>query len=69
MNTAAEKQALQNFADKFGMTVHIYYQNDRRKKDQYFLNLNNETISPDLDYMELNHFLLGWDRCLNNAKN
>ena len=54
-----KKQALQNFADNFGLKVNDYLPNDRRKKQKYFLTKNGTSISPKLDYNGINHFLLG----------
>lgn len=60
-----ELQALQNSADDLGLTVHQKYINDKRKTiGLYFANKGNETVSPVLDYEQLNHFLLGWRKCL-----
>lgn len=59
-----ELQALQNSADDLGLTVHQKYINDKRKTiGLYFANKGNETVSPVLDYDQLNHFLLGWRTC------
>jgi len=59
METTTKKQALQNFADNFGLEVNDYLSNDRRKKQKYFLTKNGTSISPKLDYNGINHFLLG----------
>lgn len=59
-----ELQALQNAADDLGLTVHQKYINDKRRTiGLYFANKGNETVSPVLDYDQLNHFLLGWHKC------
>lgn len=58
-----ELQALQNavnYADITGLNVHEYLFQDKRKSlKKYFLQIGHETISPVLDYENLNHFLLG----------
>ena len=59
-----EKQSLQNFANKFGMVVKEQVQGDKRRKNAYYLVLDGWILSPALDYIRLNHFLLGWDRCV-----
>jgi len=56
-----EIQALQNAADKIGLTVHEKWQEDKRKTlKKYFAQKGQVTVSPVLDYENLNHFLLGW---------
>ena len=61
--TAREQESLQNFANRFNMKVHVRNYEDKRKKNTYFLEEGNETISPCLDYTGLNNFLLGYLRC------
>jgi len=64
MNTITELQALQNAANVIGLTVYEKCQNDKRKTlKRYFANRGDETVSPVLDYEQLNHFLLGWIKC------
>ena len=61
MENLKELQALQNFADKFNLSVKTYNFEDKRKKLKYIL-VNEKTkcsISPILDYKGINHFLLG----------
>ena len=55
-----EIQALQNAADHVGLIVHAQYSEDRRKKQRYFCTLKGTSISPKLDYNDLNHFILGY---------
>jgi hypothetical protein len=63
METNTEIQYLQNAADDLGLVVHEKAIDDRRKKvKRYFANKGNETVSPVLDYEQLNHFLAGWRR-------
>ena len=52
-------ESLQNFANRFGLVVHIQTHEDKRKKDLYFLQQGTRTVSPPLDYDGLNHFMLG----------
>jgi hypothetical protein len=51
--------ALQNFADNFGLTVKHYIFPDARKKVKYILVKNKTSISPPLNYEGINAFLLG----------
>lgn len=65
MNNISELEALQNAATGCGLTVYEKPAYDKRKTiKKYFANLGNETVSPVLDYEQLNHFILGWARCL-----
>lgn len=64
METQTELQALQNAANATnieGIKVHEYLMDDKRKTiKKYFVNVpNNGTISPKLDYEQMNHFLIG----------
>ena len=61
-----ETEALQNFATTLGLKVNIWYPEDKRVKPTYFLTLDGISISPCLDYSNLNHFMLGWNNCLKN---
>ena len=57
-----ELQALQNAADSVklpGLQVHAKIFEDKRKSNKYFLQYGNNTISPVLDYSNMNHFILG----------
>lgn len=55
-----ELTALQNAADNIGATVHEKYQEDKRKTlKKYFLTTDGTSISPVLDYEQLNCFILG----------
>ena len=57
-----EIQALQNAADSVklpGLQVHAKIFEDKRKSKKYFLQYGNNTISPVLDYSNMNHFILG----------
>ena len=58
-----ELEALQNAADKCGLVVHEWHHLDRRKKiKHYFATKDGISISPSLDYEQLNFFLLGYIR-------
>lgn len=58
-----ELEALQNAAAELGLTIHQKYPNDKRQTlKRYFAQRDQETVSPVLDYEQLNHFLLGWIR-------
>ena len=58
-----ELQALQNAVSNFpGLQIHEKYFEDKRKTTKkYFLHnhITGETISPVLDYENINHFILG----------
>lgn len=59
-------EALQNavnYANLPGLSVHEKYFEDKRKTTKkYYLNFNNGTISPVLDYENINHFILGFSK-------
>ena len=60
-----EIEALQNMADGTGLTVHERHQQDKRRTvKMYFAQLGTATVSPVLDYANMNHFLLGWREAL-----
>lgn len=60
----AELFCLQNAADSIGLTIHEKFQEDRRKTvKMYFATKNGASVSPVLDYENLNSFLLGWINC------
>ena len=49
-----------------GISVHQKVYDDKRKTtNRYFLQLGNTTISPSLDYENMNHFILGFKKGLN----
>ena len=65
MNT--ELESLQNAANRIGLTIHKRFTDDKRKTvKMYFAQKGNETVSPTLDYEQLNHFLLGWTKGVNS---
>lgn len=60
----SEIQALQNAVNSCaaltGMRVNEKMQNDRRRTVKYyFLSLNGTSVSPSLDYENMNHFIHG----------
>ena len=63
MNTTARIEALNNALRYFGLKniiLHEKQYSDKRKKvSKFFLQNGAETISPVLDYNEMNHFILG----------
>ena len=57
-----EIQALQNAADSVklpGLQVHAKIFEDKRKSKKYFLQYGSRTLSPVLDYSNMNRFILG----------
>ena len=59
----SERMTLQNAANQIDCFVHIKKDEDKRKTvNKYFLTRNGETVSPVLDYTQMNHFILGWIR-------
>lgn len=61
--TENQKQALQNALNNFNISfnLHVKISEDRRKADRFFLmdHTNRESVSPVLDYNQMNHFILG----------
>lgn len=73
MKSLEQLQALQNMANSANsrITVHLrpYYDDNRRTVPKFYANIGNVTISPTLDYSNLNHFLLGYSSAAKiNAK-
>jgi hypothetical protein len=60
-----ELTALQNFEknlnSEFNLNIKIklWYHQDQRKKAKFILTKNDTSISPALNYDNMNHFLLG----------
>ena len=57
-----ELTALQNAADSVklpGLQVHAKIFEDKRKSKKYFLQYGSRTLSPVLDYSNMNSFILG----------
>jgi len=66
----AELQSLQNSANTLGLIIHEKFTQDKRKTTKmYFATKNGYLVSPNLDYSNLNNFLLGWHHCLKVANN
>ena len=63
METNTQLEALNNAVVSMnleGLEVLQYIQHDDRKKiGKFFLRLNGTSISPILNYNEMNHFILG----------
>ena len=63
METTAQLNALNNALSYFGfknVILHEKQYSDKRKKvSKFFLQCGVKTISPVLDYNEMNHFILG----------
>ena len=63
MKTNTQLEALNNALQYFGfknVILHEKQYSDKRKKvSKFFLQQGAETISPVLDYNEMNHFILG----------
>ena len=63
METTTQLEALNNALSYFGIinfVLHEKQYSDKRKKvSKFFLQQGAETISPVLDYNEMNHLILG----------
>ena len=63
METNTQLEALNNLMSYFGLKniiLHEKQYSDKRKKvSKFFLQQGAKTISPVLDYNEMNHFILG----------
>ena len=63
METNTKLEALNNGLSYFGLKnviLHEKQYSDKRKKvSKFFLQQGAKTISPELDYNEMNHFILG----------
>ena len=65
MNTQEKAQSLQNAANNLGLFVHIKHETDKRKKTPlFFFFFNGVSISPVLDYSNMNHFILGYSKAV-----
>ena len=66
MKTVNEIQALRNaltVSEIENMEVHEQLTQDKRKSiGKYFLTINKTSISPVLNYEQMNHFILGFNR-------
>lgn len=64
MESKTEFEVLQNLAKSLNLKVHTKMNYDKRiKKNYYFLSHNGESISPVLDYENLNSFIIGYKNC------
>ena len=65
MNAQQQMEALQNALNYFGLEnviLHEKQYSDKRKKvSKFFLQQGAKTISPVLNYNEMNNFILGMD--------
>ena len=63
MNAQQQREALENALNSFGLTEITVYpklsQDKREKKPKFFLNNGFQTISPFLDYENMNYFIMG----------
>lgn len=66
IQSITEFQALQNAANSLnieGLIIHERQPNDKRNTvKKYFLQHGGRTISPNLDYDQMNHFILGMNQ-------
>lgn len=64
-----EIQSLQNFGDALNLQIHEKFSEDKRKTvKKYFATLNGISVSPVLDYEQLNCFMIGWKKGSEEAK-
>jgi hypothetical protein len=63
MQPITELEALQNAANLSGLTIHQkpFFEDKRKTVKKYFAQRGTNTVSPILDFENLNHFLLGWN--------
>ena len=63
MNAQEQREALENALNSFGLTNLTVYPkisvDKREKKPKFFLNNGFQTISPFLDYENMNIFIMG----------
>ena len=73
METTTQLEALNNAVVSMnleGLEVRQYIQHDNRKKiGKFFLILNGTSISPTLNYDNMNHFILGMIKMQNLTNN
>ena len=73
MKTNTQLEALNNALQYFGfknIILHEKQYSDKRKKvSKFFLQQGAKTISPMLDYNEMNHFILGMGTMQNLTNN
>lgn len=61
IKTQNEQQALQNAANSIGGVINIRIHEDRRIKHKYYLTIDGTCVGPNLNYENMNHFLLGYN--------
>ena len=63
MNSQQQREALENALNSFGLTSLTVYpkisEDKRLKTPKFFLNNGFQTISPVLDYENMNYFIMG----------
>ena len=63
MNAQQQREALENALNSFGLTNLTIYpkisEDKRLKTPKFFLNNGFQTISPVLDYENMNYFIMG----------
>ena len=60
-----ELEALTNATTGTGLQVYEYMEHDKRRTiKKYFVNMGTQTVSPKLDYDQMNAFLLGWHKAI-----
>lgn len=63
MNAQQQREALENALNSFGLTNLTVYpklsQDKRLKTPKFFLNNGFQTISPFLNYKNMNYFIMG----------
>ena len=63
MNSQQQREALENALNWFGLTNLTIYpkisEDKRLKTPKFFLNNGFQTISPVLDYENMNYFIMG----------
>lgn len=61
MKQIKELEALQNAANDLEIHIMVKQDQDKRKTvNRYFAMYKSKSVSPVLDYEQMNHFLLGW---------
>ena len=73
MKTSTQIDALNNSLSYFGFkNINLYekqYSDKRKKVSKFFLQDGAKTISPVLDYNEMNYFILGMSTMQNLTNN
>ena len=65
----SQLQSLQNFGDQFNMKIVEYWTRDKRKTvKKYFATIKGTSVSPVLNYDQLNCFLIGWSNAQKQNK-